>query len=85
MIVRPEPIAFTSRLVDAATQASRMAICATCEHNRGGNCSLCQTCGGRPVPHKVRWEHETCPKGKWPVVVNEGLTVHQSPVCEALI
>ena len=59
---------FTSRLADSATQAARLAICGACESNRAGYCAKCQTCGTRPVNHKVKRRDETCPESKWPVL-----------------
>ena len=59
---------FTSLKASDATQAARLAVCQVCEFNRAGNCAKCQTCGGRPVAHKVKRLDETCPESKWPVL-----------------
>ena len=51
--------------VDEALQNARLAICGACASNVSGNCAQCQTCGGRPVAHKVKWSYERCPDEKW--------------------
>lgn len=59
------PNTFASKLLPVDAQAKRLAACEVCEKNVTGNCSICQTCGGRPVKHKVRLSSESCPLMKW--------------------
>lgn len=58
-------VRFNSRLLTEAEQGARLEHCQVCDKNTGGLCSLCSTCGGRSVRHKVRLSTEFCPLNKW--------------------
>ena len=53
------------RVCTESEQSARLVICAMCAYLLGGNCRICQTCGGRSVVSKVRLNVESCPLNKW--------------------
>jgi hypothetical protein len=59
------PMFTNADLATAEQQSARLAICATCDHNKSGRCDQC--CGGIAVQTLVRLSASRCQARKWPL------------------